>query len=423
VKRRFGDLASRYARAWRPVRRRRLASRCALTDLDRVPIDARLPQPTSRTRTALQKGALITLVWTAFGLLSLTHFFLGKETEADGVAALGDLASHILVFYWAWAFVTPIAIVVGFDLAARVRRRGVAAMTGWFRVAAGVPVVVLAHAILYLSAVRVLRIEPAFVLDARLLGGYILRHGGGDVATYAAIIGLVFLIDAHRRARERDRAAAALEARLARADAELLRWQLQPHFLFNTLNTLSTLVLKGETASADRAIGLVARWLRAALAQRADACVALSDEMATVEQYVAIETLRFGEALQLDLDIDEEAANVHVPSLLVQPLVENSIRHGVAAGEDARPITIVARVRDRRLQLSVRNRGVAPPTAPHDGFGLRYVRERLGQFYGRNARLEIMRDAGDTIVTVDVPLMTAAPSDVARASPNPGAAA
>jgi two-component system sensor histidine kinase AlgZ len=125
----------------------------------------------------------------------------------------------------------------------------------------------------------------------------------------------------------------------------------------------------------------------------------------------------------LDLDIDEEAANVHVPSLLVQPLVENSIRHGVAAGEDARPITIVARVRDRRLQLSVRNRGVAPPTAPHDGFGLRYVRERLGQFYGRNARLEIMRDAGDTIVTVDVPLMTAAPSDVARASPNPGAAA
>lgn len=368
-----------------------------------------------RLRSSVAVAATVVVVWTAFALLSLTHFFLGRST-ANGEGAFRDLASHILVFYWGWALVTPLVLYAARDLSARMRLTGLEVAIGWARAAAGAVVVTFVHAIWYLTVVRVAGIEPDARLNLPQLGEYLLRHGGGNLATYGAIIGGILLIDARRRAREREIAAGALEARLARADAELLRWQLQPHFLFNTLNTVSTLVLKGEAQSADRAIGLIARWLRDALAQRADAVVTLGEELTTVEQYVAIEALRFGDALRLDIHADGDALVARVPALIVQPLVENAIRHGFLADDDA-PITISARARNGRLRIAVRNRDLRRDDSPHNGrgdepttialdsggFGLRYVRERLAHFYGDDARLELITDGLDVIATLDVP--------------------
>ena len=195
-------------------------------------------------------------------------------------------------------------------------------------------------------------------------------------------------------------------------DAELLRWQLQPHFLFNTLNTVSTLVLKGDAQSADRAIGLIARWLRDALSQRADAVVTLAEELTTVQRYVSIEALRFGDALRLDIHADGDALVARIPGLIVQPLVENAIRHGLAPADDAAPIAISARIRDGRVRIAVRNRALVrdasvarDSSAPlsSDGFGLRYVRERLRHFYGADARLDVATDGIDVVATLDLP--------------------
>ena len=370
-------------------------------------------RPAHRARNLLTFGAAVVVAWTAFALLSITHFFLGKSA-AGADASFADLASHILIFYWGWALVTPLILFAARDFATRMRLTTSQAMTGWLRLAGIAAVVMFLHAVWYINVVRIAGVEPGSRLDAVQLKDYLLRHGGGDLATFGAIIGAVLLIEARRRERERELAAGALEAQLARADAELLRWQLQPHFLFNTLNTVSTLVLKGETQSADRAIGLIARWLRNALSQRADAVVTLAEELTSVQQYVAIETLRFGDALRLDVQADGDALVARIPALIVQPLVENAIRHGFAAAGDQAPITISVRTREGRLRIAVRNRDVrrsdafgdAPTNIASDssGFGLRYVRERLAHFYGDAAHLELITDGVDVIATLDVPV-------------------
>lgn len=371
----------------------------------------------------------VVLAWTGFALLSVTHFYLGKAA-ADVDVSFVDLAGHILLFYWGWALLTPLVLAVARDLAARTRLEARDVAIGWTRAIAAAPVIMLLHAGWYLSAVRIAGVDPLVTLSVAQLRDYGMRHGGGDLATYAAIVGAVLLLDARRRAREREAAAAALESRLARADAELLRWQLQPHFLFNTLNTVSTLVLKGEAEAADRAINLIARWLRDALSQRSDAVVTLDEELATVRQYVAIEVLRFGDVLRLDVQADSEALAARVPGLIVQPLVENAIRHGFTSTDHTTPVTISARVRDRRVRVSVRNRDVTtrgafintPATvrSDADGFGLRYVRERLAHFYGEDAHLELIADGLDVVASLDLPLIVDAdahPSPARRAIP------
>ena len=338
--------------------------------------------------------------WTAFALLSSTHFFLGKAAS-DASASFADVAAHVVVFYWTWALVTP--AVVGLA-----RRAG--AETGvrrWLLVAAGGVIVPPAHGVLYLAAVRLLGIEPAIRATVAQLGDHLLRHGGGDLATYGLLLGAVALYDSRRLAHERALAASALEARLARADLEILRWQLQPHFLFNALNTVSTLVIRRDAEAAERAVGLISRYLRGALARRADAMVTLAEELAIVDGYVQIEALRADRALRIVRHVADEALGQPVPGLLLQPLVENAIHHGTDAREGA-AVAISAAIEGERLVIRVIDPGTGRPPPPGDassanGFGLRYVRERLRYFYGEAASLELALTPSDTVATVAVP--------------------
>ncbi|MDQ2768189.1 MAG: histidine kinase, partial [Gemmatimonadota bacterium] len=229
-------------------------------------------------------AAIVLYGWTVFGLLSSAHFFLGEEARSGGVS-LADIAGHILVFYWAWAAVTPLVVLAlrrAVDGHASARRR-------WSMLLLATPVIVLAHGVLYLLGVRVAGVEPMVRVDGAELREYAMRHVGGDLATVAVLVAVYLLFDARRRAHAREVAQSTLEARVAAAELEVLRWQLQPHFLFNALNTVSTLVLKRDNGGADEAIGRISRYLRSALAQRADAMVTVSEEMANVREYFAIE--------------------------------------------------------------------------------------------------------------------------------------
>jgi two-component system LytT family sensor kinase len=356
----------------------------------------------SSTTSAVRISVILLALWTVFGFLSSTSFFF-RDSAGSTDASFSDTASVIMLFYWLWALLTPPVVFVA--------RRAVRRDAGWREWAAVVAMafaVIVVHGILFSIALRLLGLSSTATVSVAGIQSFAMKHGGGDLATFAVIVGISFFIETNRRAREREVAASLLEARLARADLELLRWQLHPHFLFNALNTVSTLVLRGETQPADKAISLVSRYLRAALAQRADTTVALSEELTTVSRYVEIERLRFGD-LNLELRIDDDARDGQVPGLIVQPLVENAIMHGAAHRAGGEQLIISASRNDGRLLISVANAGGKakledPSTDGNDErFGIRYVRERLKQFYGDNARFDLSVGVEQTVATLDLP--------------------
>ncbi len=360
--------------------------------------------PQNRWMRRVLLAGIVVYAWTVFGMLSSAHFLLGEEARGQR-ALLADIAGHVLVFYWAWAAVTPLVLaalrrMVRQDL--RVGRR-------WLLLLLATPAIVAVHGVVYLLAVRLFGVERMSPIGAAELADYAMRHAGGDLATVGVLTAAYLLLDARQRAHVREVESAALEARAAAADLEVLRLQLQPHFLFNALNTVSTLVLRGDNESADDAIGRISRYLRTALSQRADALVLVGQEISDVQQYFAIERLRFGEALCLDVRVDDGARDVRMPAILVQPLVENALRHGTTLGTSAARIGISATVRGDRLELQVRNRSnggavALEPEENPDGFGLRYVRERLHHFYGEDASLTLDTSGAETFATVSVPL-------------------
>jgi len=195
-------------------------------------------------------------------------------------------------------------------------------------------------------------------------------------------------------------------------DAELraLRYQLQPHFLFNTLNAISTLVAEQRGAEANRMLARLGDLLRATLDSGEAHEVALAEELALTGHYLDIEKIRLGERLLLDLRIGPDVLQAAVPALLLQPLLENAIRHGIAPR--ATPGRVALRVeRDgERLQLSLRNDGVpSVPEAVDDeprspAIGLRNVRQRLAQLYGEAHRFEFaLADDGGCEVVIALP--------------------
>ena len=352
-------------------------------------------------------AAIVLYGWTVFGILSSAHFFLGAEA-ASGSASLEDIAGHVLLFYWAWAAVTPLVWLV----LRRAANPGTSARRRWATIALATPVIVATHGVLYLLIVRLSGVDATTRTGAAELGTYVVRHAGGDLATIAVLVAVYLLLDARQRAHDREIATAALEARAAAADLELLRSQLRPHFLFNALNTVSTLVLRGDNAGADAAISRISRYLRSALEQRTDALVSVKEEIADVAQYFAIEQLRFGDALSLDVCVDEDAREARMPALLVQPLVENAIRHGLSPAGGATRIGIAAAVKDGRLRVRVCDPGSAGAAergseARDEGFGLRYVRERVRYIYGADATVTLERSAMATIATIDMPVAPA----------------
>ncbi len=349
-------------------------------------------------------AAILFAAWTTFGLLSSAHFAFGYGRTTD-IASFSRLADNVVVFYWGWALLTPAV----FLLARRLAGDGIRSWRNWAIVVAGSVAVMMVHGLVHTWATWLLGIDRGSGSGPHSLIDYAQRHGGGDLATFGVLVGGYLLFDANRRAAARELAASELSAQLAKADLELLRWNLHPHFVFNALNTVSTLVMKGANEDAGKAISLISRYLRSGMAQRADSMVTLSEDVALVRRYLEIETLRFGDSLKLEVDADPDALEATLPGSILQPLVENAIAHGTVREPGSRPIRIDARIMDERLRVSVSNPSQGEALGSHNGdadtarFGLRYVRERLRQFYGDDARFDLEINAFETTATVDVP--------------------
>ena len=203
-----------------------------------------------------------------------------------------------------------------------------------------------------------------------------------------------------------------LNAALLTRDAELraLRYQLHPHFLFNTLNAISSLVIEGHSRDATRMIARLGDFLRATLEQGEAHEVPLADELSLTEHYLDIEKVRLGARLQIDLRIGPDVLRALVPYLLLQPLVENAIRHGIAPRREGGRIELhIARVGDR-LEISLRNDGIAttayeaPLPGKSSAIGLRNVRERLDKLYGEQHHFEfVLAEGGSCTVLIGLP--------------------
>jgi hypothetical protein len=247
-----------------------------------------------------------------------------------------------------------------------------------------------------------------------------------NLPIYWIIVSMVHALTWYRRSQERERSALQLEARLADARLEALRMQLHPHFLFNTLNAISTLVHRDATA-ADEMIGNLSELLRATLDTTAQE-IPLRQELNFLDRYLEIQQVRFGNRLQVEKEIDARTLEVKVPTLILQPLVENAIRHGIEPQTGQGRLHISASRDDQTLHLRVRDNGAGskPANEAKDGIGIANTRSRLQQLYGPAARLTLTTGAdGGFIATIDLPCREAAdikpasPSDASHENPNP----
>ncbi|VAV96936.1 hypothetical protein MNBD_ALPHA04-1289 [hydrothermal vent metagenome] len=203
-------------------------------------------------------------------------------------------------------------------------------------------------------------------------------------------------------------------ARYAQAaqDAELrsLRYQVNPHFLFNTLNSLSTLVMRSQPGEAEKMILNLSKFYRTSLSGDPLEDVPLSDEVHLQNLYLDIESVRFPKRLKTKIDIPDDLMNMLVPGLILQPLVENAIKHGVSRSKRPVTIAISARTEDDHLILTVADDGEGTKEAVGDdqisGIGLANVRDRLETRFGREASLQVVRpDAGGFIAQLTMPLL------------------
>ena len=209
-----------------------------------------------------------------------------------------------------------------------------------------------------------------------------------DVLVYWSLVGVCQGIRNFRISQERERRATELEARLTSAKLQALRMQINPHFLFNTLNSIAALVYVNPRA-ADEMLGDLSELLRRSLDSMEEQEVPLAQELEFIGAYISIEQKRFGERLRLEQSVPDELMKALVPALILQPLVENAIRHGIEPRRGPGLISIEAKQEDKHLHLIVRDNGRGLPGADLNssvrrGVGLANTQARLQGLYGQD---------------------------------------
>ncbi len=235
--------------------------------------------------------------------------------------------------------------------------------------------------------------------------GWILTSLPWSVFMYFTVLGCVYAFTYYREARERAAQQAQLAAQLAEAKLGALRMQLNPHFLFNSLNAITVLVRDQNTRDAARMLELLSGVLRQVLQSEQRQEVTLEEELRFIEQYLAIEQVRFSDRLQVRWTIEPAVRAALVPAFILQPLVENAVRHGMAKRSEAGVIEVAAREASGDLVLSVRDNGPGFSPAPEAGVGLANTRARLETLYGAAGQLQIEdAEGGGTRATVRFPV-------------------
>jgi len=348
--------------------------------------------------TARIKSALVVFgYFTAAGLLLFGYRYLERVASREPISPIEPFINEVLTWAWTAALLFPFIAWV-----ARQFPIGGGRWTRWSAVhAAALVAYSLAHTSLMWASRTVL--YPLFGLPRFDYGIMTARYPMEffhDAIAYAVIVSILYLFDRHLRA-------AQLEAKLAQARLENLRLQLQPHFLFNALNTISSAVYE-DPRKADSMIAALSDLLRTTLTDSDGQVVPLAREVETLQRYLDIMRTRFEDRLSVAVHIDPEVEKALVPHLLLQPLVENSIRHGADPASNLVAVTVTAERDGATTRLRVRDRGRGLGRDGHRrGTGLSNTAARLQQLYGPAHALAFENRAdGGLEVTVTVPYRT-----------------
>jgi hypothetical protein len=385
------------------------------------------------TRLSRRDRLLVFGAWAGLGLVETAKGYL----NARMVGRPGDwagLAVGNMPWWLMWAVLTPAVIA----LARRFRLdRGPSALTVHALASAGLA---LAHhlvvgTLFYFTRTQGTQVMIAGELRTMTLAlqlwNFFFSYFMLNVVTYWAALGAYYALEFHRRARDGEVRAARLEADLHEARLDALRMELNPHFLFNTLNTIAALVERGQQGPAVAMLARLGELLRTTLEKGSDPEVPLERELEFLEIYLEIVGTRFSDRLSVETAVAPEIRGAMVPTLILQPLVENAVRHGIARRPGRGRIMIGAREVDGGLELTVvdraengvdgstthsalphpeRSEGPAQPSPDtreaRAGIGLDNTRRRLAQLYGAAARLRLdpLPHGEGTIVTVSLPL-------------------
>lgn len=343
------------------------------------------PRPARQRRSWGRRLGLYLLGWTGVGLLFASPMFIFPSIEKTPVP--WTMVSSEMLRWYLWGLFVPLMLWQArrFPL-----ERGPGAKFAWNL---GTNVVLTLAGSFFYSIIDVLKREvmaaillkqaPNFAPSSEWIT--VISWGAEyHVMTYVCMLAVVHALLYYDKLREREVKTSRLEAQLTMARLEVLKTQLHPHFLFNTLNAISALMHR-DVDAADRMIALLSDLLRLSLDQDSRHQVPLKDELSFLDRYLKIEKIRFRDRLRVEMDIEDECLSAQVPRLILQPLVENSVRHGLAMLSSAGRLGVRARRKGDRLVVSVFDDGPGLPKsgAPErEGVGLANTRARLQQIYG-----------------------------------------
>jgi hypothetical protein len=313
-------------------------------------------------------------------------------------------------WWYTWFLLTPVVLIITqrapLDSGHWRRSLAVHAVAGFL--------VTLAH--LGIEGTVFFALRPPFIRGPQTAWEQVVLFFNGflmtDLLTYWAIVGSYSAFTYRQRLRQSALHASRLEAQsaqlalgLAEARMHALRMELNPHFLFNTLNAISGLVRKQEGAAAVEMLARLGNLLRTTLDQELSPVIPVSEELALLQQYLDIERVRFGDRLAVRVNVMPEATSGLIPTLLLQPLVENAIKHGVSARTGNARIDIDVRREQAILRITVQDSGsglsIKNSNGVHEGIGLSNSRARLRAMYGDGASLEL-RNGGDVGACVEL---------------------
>jgi signal transduction histidine kinase len=352
------------------------------------------------------RWALVFLFWTLIGLSFASQFYFASY-KAGRPVTWGQAVGWSLGDWYVWA-VMSLPIV---QLARRFRFDGVK----WGR---NVAIHLAASAVCSLGYMALRagvgqaqsRLGGTPVSFAETFNPLLVKTFHFNLLIYWVIVSVSHAFDYYRQMQERELRAAELEKRLAQARLQALQMQLNPHFLFNSLHAISALVHK-DAELADQMITRLSDLLRYALESTDAQEVPLRQELDFLRRYLEIEQTRFGDRLSVRLEIAPETLDALVPNLLLQPLVENAIRHGIEPRAKPGRIELRSRRESGQLKLEVRDNGVglSPDREVEEGVGLSNTRARLKQLYGDRHRFELAEEpSGGLAVRLELPFHTRA---------------